>query len=62
MSVVWKNAINTYGDQLATGYFDDLANTLSAPQSNSFSVRVLYYLDYLWVKKALSRKSSAGRE
>lgn len=56
MSVVWKNAISTSGDQLVNNYFTDLGNTLSTSQSNSFSVKVLYYLDYLSIKKAFSKK------
>jgi hypothetical protein len=56
MSVVWKNAINTFDDQLVNSYFTDLKNTINSPQSNSFSIRVLYYLDYLYVKKAFSKK------
>jgi hypothetical protein len=56
MSVVWKNVINTWGDQLEQNYLADLGNTLSAPQSNSFSVRLLYYLDYQYIKKVFSKK------
>ncbi len=56
MSIVWKNIINTWGDQLVHNYFTDLGNTLNAPQSNSFSIRVLYYLDYLNIKKVFSKK------
>ena len=56
MSVVWKNAVNTYDDQLVNSYVTDFGNTINAPQSNSFSVRVLYYLDYLYIKKAFSKK------
>ena len=56
MSIVWKNAINTHDDQLVHSYFTDLGNTINAPQSNRFSIRVLYYLDYLYVKKAFSKK------
>ena len=56
MSVVWKNAINTFNDQLVRNYFTDFEKTINSPQSNSFSVRVLYYLDYLYIKKALSKK------
>jgi len=56
MSIVWKNDIRTSGDQLVYGYFNDLGNTLSAPQTNSFSVKVLYYLDYLYIKRAFSKK------
>ena len=58
MSIVWKNAINTWGDQLVHNYFTDLGNTLNTPQSNSFSVRVLYYIDYLSIKKAFSKKTA----
>jgi hypothetical protein len=54
MSVVWKNAINTYDDHLVHSYFTNLDHTISAPQSNSFSVRVLYYLDYQYIKKVFN--------
>jgi hypothetical protein len=56
ISVVWKNIINTWGDQLVHNYLTDLGNTLGAPQSNSFSVRVLYYLDYLNLRKVFTKK------
>ncbi|MBL7137806.1 MAG: hypothetical protein ISS17_03410 [Bacteroidales bacterium] len=46
----------TVGDRLNRDYFEDLQSTLSAPQTNSFSVRILYYLDYLYLKKIFSRK------
>lgn len=56
MSVVWKNFITTFSDQLERDYIDDIGKTLSAPQTNSFSVRILYYLDYLYIKKIFTRK------
>lgn len=56
LSLVWKNAINTFDDHIVHGYLTDLGNTIKAPQSNSFSIRLLYYLDYLYIKKALSKK------
>jgi hypothetical protein len=56
MSVVWKNVITTWGSKLERNYYDDLVNTLESPQSNSFSIRVLYYLDYLYLKKAFRKK------
>lgn len=59
LSVVWKNYIMTIGDKLNHDYFDDLSATLSAPQTNSFSVRILYYLDYLYIKKVFTRKSKS---
>lgn len=51
LSVVWKNDILTMGDQVRYRYFDELGRTLSSPQTNSFSFRVLYYLDYLMLRK-----------
>ena len=62
MSVVWKNAVNTYDDQLVHGYFTDFGNTIRAPQSNSFSVKVLYYLDYLNIKKVFSKKQKTNSQ
>ncbi|MEI6435252.1 MAG: DUF5916 domain-containing protein [Bacteroidota bacterium] len=57
LSVVWKNAINTQGEELVDNYFTDLGKTLNSLQSNSFSVRALYYLDYLYIKKVFSKKN-----
>jgi len=51
LSVVWKNAITTYGNLITPNFFKDLGNTLSSPASNSFSIRILYYLDALYFKK-----------
>jgi hypothetical protein len=51
ISVVWKNQVTTQGNALAENYFTNLGNTLESPQSNSFSVRILYYLDYMYLKK-----------
>ena len=56
LSFVWKNLILTQGDQISYNYFDDLSKTISAPQTNSLSIRILYYLDYLMLKKVFSKK------
>jgi hypothetical protein len=56
MSIVWKNQINTRNDIIEKGYWNDFNHTITAPQSNSFSIRVLYYLDYLYLKKAFTKK------
>jgi hypothetical protein len=56
ISIVWKNAINTFGEELVHNYVTDLGNTLNAPQSNSLSIKILYYLDFLTIKKVLSKK------
>jgi hypothetical protein len=56
LSLVWKNLINTTGTELEQNYFNDLYNVLGSPQSNSFSLRILYYLDYLTLKRVFSKK------
>lgn len=57
--IVWKNGINTDQEALIDGYFDDLRHTLRADQNNTFSIKILYYLDYLQVKNSVSRINSA---
>ena len=51
LSVVWKNAILRGDTQYDPAYFDNLKNTLESAQTNSFSIKVLYYIDYLSLKK-----------
>ncbi len=49
--LMWKNQIYTYDSQLEYDFFNNLGNTLSAPQMNSLSFKILYYLDWLYLKK-----------
>ncbi|MBV9986890.1 MAG: carbohydrate binding family 9 domain-containing protein [Chitinophagaceae bacterium] len=51
LNIVWKNSINTFDQNLAEGYFKNAGNTLQSPQLNSLSIRVIYFLDYLSLKK-----------
>jgi len=51
ISFVWKNAIYTQDNQIDYRYFRNLNNTLSSPATNSFSIRVLYYIDAMYFKK-----------
>lgn len=44
--IVWKNSILELGDSPIDQYFENLGSTFSSPQTNSLSLRVLYYLDY----------------
>jgi hypothetical protein len=43
---VWKNQIFNSDDQYQRNYFGNLGGLFDAVQGNSFSVRVLYFLDY----------------
>ncbi len=51
LSVVWKNSIYNNEQIIRKNYFDNLDNTISSPQTNSFSFKILYYLDYQYLKK-----------
>jgi hypothetical protein len=49
LTLVWKNNISTsetIDPQSLLSYWDNLQGTLISPQVNSFSAKVIYYLDY----------------
>ncbi len=54
ISIVWKNAVINDVDILTKGYVNNINQVLNSPQSNSVSVRVLYFLDYSMLKKSSS--------
>lgn len=45
LSVAWKNSILSTSDTLIGNYFEDLNYVFDFPQSNSFSVKMIWYLD-----------------
>lgn len=47
LRIVWKNAIEDDDTVLPNDYFDNLNRTLGLAQTNSLSVRFLYFIDYL---------------
>ena len=51
INIVWKNAIYTNDKAIEYAYFKNVDRTISGPQNNNFSIKVLYYLDYLDFKK-----------
>ncbi|MGG9970993.1 DUF5916 domain-containing protein [Ferruginibacter sp. SUN002] len=48
-SVVWKDIAETF-DRKLDSYGKNFSNTISSPQFNSLSLRVIYFLDYLTLK------------
>jgi hypothetical protein len=57
LSLVWKNAISSLSSIVDQNFFDNFSDTMGSPASNSFSIRVLYYIDALYFKK----KNTAGK-
>lgn len=51
LSIVWKNAIYSDGDYVITGFGKNLNYMFNSPQTNTFSVKILYYFDYQYLKK-----------
>lgn len=47
ISLVWKNSIfNSEQGIITNRYYDNLENTINSPQTNSLSLKILYYIDY----------------
>ena len=57
MSVVYQNSIYSSGDNIISNYFSDVNNMFQSPQTNSLSVKVVYYLDYLGLRDAFRKDS-----
>ena len=51
LAVVWKNTIFSDDDKIAHRFANNLKNTFDATQFNSLSVKVLYYIDYMSLKR-----------
>jgi hypothetical protein len=50
ISIAWKNSITQEGVPLDVSYYRDVEETLRAPQINNFSIKILYFIDYLSLK------------
>lgn len=56
LTIVWKNNIEFANSEPAMLFYENMQNTILADQLNSFSIRVVYFLDYLDLKKAFKKK------
>lgn len=52
LNLVWKNAILHEKNQVVNNYFDNFGLLKDSPQYNSFSLKILYYLDYQQLRGA----------
>ena len=55
INIVWKNNIFTDNSNALMAYQNNLRSTLSADQLNSFSIRIVYFVDYLDIKSFTER-------
>ncbi len=56
INIAWKDLAETFDRQFEKSYLKNLSSTTSSPQTNSFSIKVIYFLDYLTAKNKLKRK------
>jgi len=59
MSVVYQNSIYSSGSTLVPDYGTDLRETLQAPQSNSLSLKIIYFLDYQTMSRMFHPREGA---
>ncbi len=60
ISIVWKNNIASDENFVRPGYSNNVETLGNLPQSNSISVRVLYFIDYSMLMKKLSADKNIG--
>lgn len=51
INLVWKNAAYDFNRIVNNGYFKNFNNTMEADDNNNLSLKVIYFLDYLQLKK-----------
>ncbi len=51
INIVWKNSIYSGDQQINDSYFKNFRNTVSAAQNNNISLKVIYYLDAVSLRK-----------
>lgn len=56
LSFVWKDMAENFERSFENTYFNNLGKTLSGPQFNSISLRVIYFIDYLTAKNKLRKR------
>jgi hypothetical protein len=50
INIGWKNIADRLDENVTDKYYHNLNEMLSNPQYNSFSVKVIYFLDYATLK------------
>ena len=53
---IWKRQIGTDNKQTDLGFFDNFSDTFGAPNFDTITIRLVYFIDYLNVKKIFKRK------
>jgi hypothetical protein len=51
INIVWKDAAFQFNNLIERSYFKNFSNTIDSDQNNNLSLKVIYFLDYLSLKK-----------
>jgi hypothetical protein len=51
LNLIWKNTINTFDNFPEPRFTGNLEEMFSSAATNSFSIKLLYYFDYLYLKR-----------
>ncbi len=51
INIAWKNAGEAFDQNTEARYYHNFRNTLENAEQNNFSVKIIYYLDYLSLRK-----------
>jgi len=51
INIVWKNAAVDFNQMINNGYFKNFSKTMKTDDNNNLSLKVIYFLDYLQLKK-----------
>jgi len=51
INIIWKDAILKQNDDVRPDFFRNIGNTLASDQVNSFSFKIIYFIDYLNLKQ-----------
>ena len=52
ISLVWKNGVDNQTNSVNYNWLDNVEESFNLQQQNSLSLKVVYYLDYLYLKKS----------
>ncbi|HCY90550.1 MAG TPA: hypothetical protein DHV17_09855 [Chitinophagaceae bacterium] len=55
-NIVWKDISGNFSQEFEKNYFSNLGRTIGGNHSSSLSVKVIYFLDYLNLKKSMRKK------
>lgn len=57
LSVAYKNIIETQNEMIVYNFGKNFNETISSPQTNTFSLKLIYFFDYLYLKRKPKNKT-----